>query len=64
MVPSGSIAPGVKLLVKLAIVQLSDAEGGVQLIAASQLPKSVDCEKSFGQLEITGFSISLIVTSN
>lgn len=61
MVPTGNDDPDALEGVKLAIAQLSEAVGAVQLTAAAQKPASLLVVMFDGMPEITGNSVSLTV---
>ncbi len=62
MVPVGNVAPGACDVVRVT-EQLSVAVGAVHVTIASQDEASVFCVMLDGIPEITGFSLSEIVTS-
>ena len=64
MVPTGQVEPGAWSGEKVSMAQLSDAVGSVQVTAAEQLRASLVCVMLEGTLEITGASLSVIVTLN
>jgi hypothetical protein len=64
VVPTGKVAPGLWLLVKLCTPQLSDAVGAVQLTGLLHcvLPIPVLTDMLAGQPAITGTVLSATVT--